>query len=325
MIRARGINYDTGFRPGGKNSRTTFHPETVRREMRVIAQDLHCSAVRITGADPERLSIAGRFAAEAGLEVWFAPFLCELTTAEMAPVYAECAERAEEIRLDGATVVLITGCEMSLFASGFLPGETVYERIANLGIRGAKTDFKPILHRFLGDVATDARKRFGGQITYASGIWEDVDWTPFDIVAADAYRDRTNALFYRQLIRRYVRTAAKLGKPFAATEFGCCTYRGAARKGGMGWAIVGDDGRLNGPYVRSEAEQVAYLQKLLKIFASTGVDSAFWFTFATYESPHRDDPSVDLDMGAYGVVKMIDGEQWQPKESFHALAAAYLK
>jgi hypothetical protein len=66
MIRGRGINYDTGFFPGDKNSRTTFDMDTVRREMRVIAQDLHCTGVRVTGGDPERLSVAGRAAAEAG-------------------------------------------------------------------------------------------------------------------------------------------------------------------------------------------------------------------------------------------------------------------
>lgn len=66
-MRGRGINYDTGFLPGGQLSRETFDPETVRAEMRVIADELHCTAVRITGGHPERLSVAARHAAEAGL------------------------------------------------------------------------------------------------------------------------------------------------------------------------------------------------------------------------------------------------------------------
>ena len=72
-MRGKGINYDTGFFPGGKDSRPGFDPETARRELRIIAEDLHCTAVRISGGEPERLSIAARHAAEAGLEVWFAP------------------------------------------------------------------------------------------------------------------------------------------------------------------------------------------------------------------------------------------------------------
>ena len=58
-------------------------------------------------------------------------------------------------------------------------------------------------------------------------------------------------------------------------------------------------------------------------FDEVGVDSAFWFTFASYGLPHRDDPRLDLDMAAYGVVKMLDETAWEPKESFHALAEAY--
>src|SRR4051794_23452350 len=123
-MRGRGITYDTGFFPGGKESRAAFDPETVRRDMRVIADELHCNAVRITGGDPERLSVAGRYAADAGLEVWFSPFPCEMTTEEMLPYFADCARRAEELRRGGADVVFVTGCEVSLFAAGFLPGET---------------------------------------------------------------------------------------------------------------------------------------------------------------------------------------------------------
>jgi hypothetical protein len=37
--------------------------------MRVIHDDLHCTAVRITGGDPDRLEVAAQHAAEAGLEV----------------------------------------------------------------------------------------------------------------------------------------------------------------------------------------------------------------------------------------------------------------
>jgi hypothetical protein len=41
VTRVRGINYDTGFRPGGKISRERLEPAVVRGEMQVIASDLH--------------------------------------------------------------------------------------------------------------------------------------------------------------------------------------------------------------------------------------------------------------------------------------------
>jgi hypothetical protein len=185
-MRSKGINYDTGFRPGGVSSREHFDPALVRREMRVIADDLHCTAVRISGGDPGRLSVAGELAASAGLDVWFAPFPCELTTEEMAPLFADCAEH---LRRSGAAVTLACGCELSLFSAGFLPGDTVFERIDGLrsGVQPLRAAFAALpgkLNGFLAEAAESARSRFGGPLTYASGMWEPVDgnrsmWPPW--------------------------------------------------------------------------------------------------------------------------------------------------
>jgi hypothetical protein len=331
-MRGKGINYDTGFRPGGVNSREHFDANVVGREMRIIARELHCTAVRISGGEPARLSIAGELAAAEGLEVWFAPFPCELTTGELAPLFADCADRAEHLRRSGANVVLVTGCELMLFGAGFLPGGTVYERIQRLKSRGPRlyAAFARLpgkLNGFLAATAEAARSRFAGPLTYASGTWEPVDWSPFDIVAMDAYRDASNAGTFRSELRKHLRR----GKPLAVTEFGCCGYAGAAARGGMGWAIIDDSTdapRLDGDYLRDEPEQVRYLEELNAIFAEEGVDLAFWFTFAGYPLVHDPDPRRDLDMASYGVVKMLpggpgtgyDGLGWEPKLAFGALA-----
>ena len=131
-MRGKGINYDTGFSPAGRSSRENFDADVVRGEMRVIARELHCTAVRISGAEPARLSTAAELAAAEGLEVWFAPFPCELAADQLAPLFTECADRAEHLRRTGANVVLVAGCELTLFGAGFLPGGTVYERIQGL-------------------------------------------------------------------------------------------------------------------------------------------------------------------------------------------------
>ena len=117
------------------------------------------------------------------------------------------------------------------------------------------------LNGFLAATAEAARGRFGGPLTYASGMWEPVDWSPFDIAATDAYRDAGNAGTFRSELRKQVRH----GKPLAVTEFGCCAYAGAGDRGGMGWAIIDDSAgppRLDGDYVRDESEQVRYLEEL---------------------------------------------------------------
>jgi hypothetical protein len=297
--------------------------------MRVIADELHCTAVRISGGDPERLSVAAGHAADAGLEVWFAPFPCDLTAERMLPFFADCAGRAERLRAAGARVVFVAGCELSLFGKGFLPGETLMDRMRALqspdpALWEQFGDILARFNRFLAEAAGAVRKEFGGQVTYAAGPWERLDWTPFDIVSVDAYRADYNDKSYRDEVRGHFAH----GKPVAATEFGCCGYRGAAGRGGIGWAIIdhaADPPRLDGEYVRDEQEQVRYFTEVLDVLEAEGVDSAFWFTFAGYNLPHRPgDPIHDLDMASYGAVAMHeDGVAWDAKAVFRAIADRY--
>jgi hypothetical protein len=336
-MRGKGITYDTGFISVGGSTHEPFDPEIVKREMHVIRDDLHCNAVRITGGDPERLEIAATRAADAGLEVWFSPFTNDLTTDELLALLADCAERAERLRRQGAEVVLLTGAELSLFTVGFLPGDTLKERLDLLSAPQRLREVLPQvpirINDFLGKAVGVVRERFGGKISYASLPFEGVDWTPFDFLSTDAgYRSIEIADRYRAGIRALVAQ----GKPVAITEFGCTTHRGAADKGGRGDTIVewDDDGkpiRLDGDYTRDEDEQATELRELLEIFNAEGVDTAFVNTFARYDLPHRSDPREDFDMASYGVVKVLEDRlghtypdmPWEPKAAFSALADYY--
>ncbi len=336
-MRAKGINYDTGFTPGGRSSRPGFDHDVVRAELRVIARDLKCGAVRITGGDPERLDFAARCAAEEGLEVWFSPFLCELSAEEMLPIFEDCARRAEALRATGARVVLVLGCEISSFSSEFLPGATVFERMATMFNPAAPDAVDPEvlikrLNEFLARAAAAARQHFGGLLTYAAGAWEEVDWDPFDIVGLDAYRAQHNAPHFAEQMR----SLQRYGKPVAATEFGCCTFQGASALGATGWVVAdqaSEPPRINGGLTRDEGEQAIYLEELLDVFEQEGVDAAFWFTFAGYGYRHDpQDPEHDMDMASYGLVTMQpEGErgstypemEWEPKEAFRAMARLY--
>jgi hypothetical protein len=122
-MRGKGISYDSGFIHNGTSSREPFDPEVVRRELRCIRDDLHCTAVRVVGGDPQRLELAATYAAELGLEVWFSPYPLGLTTEELLSLFADCADRAERVRHQGAEVVFVTGAELSLMNNGFLAGD----------------------------------------------------------------------------------------------------------------------------------------------------------------------------------------------------------
>ncbi|WP_219516450.1 hypothetical protein [Nonomuraea ceibae] len=309
----KGINYDTGFLPEPGRSRVRFDRDTARREMRVIAEELHCTVVRVSGADPARLTVAAEEAAAAGLAVYYAPFPVDLHPGETLELYAESARRAEALRRTGAEVVLVTGCETSAFGHGYLPGATYGARMAAMGEADAAwwaTTVPPIVARldaFLAEAAETVRPLFGGRLTYAAGPWEFVDWTPFDLVGVDAYRAAYNADAFRDEIRAHFGH----GKPVVVTEFGTCPYRGAAERGGSAWAVPGDA-------VPDEGEQVRYLEELLDVFEQEGVEAAMWFTFAGYT---RIGGAADL--GSYGVVSMLDETRWRPRQVFHAMAARY--
>jgi hypothetical protein len=334
-MRGIGITYDTGFFNAGVSTHEPFDPEVVTREMRVIHDDLHCNAVRITGGNADRLEIAAIHAADASLEVWFSPFTCDLTTDELLGFLADCAERAERLRRQGAKVVFVTGAELSLFTVGFLPGDTLKDRLDLLAAPHRLRELLPQvptrINDFLSKAEARVRERFSGKISYASIPFEGVDWTLFDFISVDAYRSIAVADRYREGIRSLVAQ----GKPVAITEFGCTTFRGASDKSGSGGMIVEYENnrpvRLNGDYIRDEAEQATHLRELLDIFNAEGVDTAFVCTFVCYHLPHRRDPRLDLDMASYGVVKVLEDRPghsypdmaWEPKAAFTALADYY--
>jgi len=335
-MRANGISYDTGFFAGGTSTHEPFDPDVVRRELRVIRDDLHCTAIRVTGGDVSRLDIAATHAAELGLEVWISPFTCDLTQDELLAVLADCADLAERLRRGGAKVVLLTGAELSLFTIGFLPGDTLDERLSIMSdlarLRAAMAGVPPLLNDFLARAVKIVRERFGGPVSYAAiPSFEGVDWTPFDYLSVDLYRSAEIAAIYPDAVRSLVAQ----GKPVAITEFGSATFRGAPDQGAHASGIVVRDGvvavGLDGDYDRDEAGQAAHLVELLDLFEETGVDTAFAYTFANYHLPHRSGHRKDLDLASYGVVTVFEDRfgavypdmRWEPKAAFTALAERY--
>jgi hypothetical protein len=340
-MRARGMTYDTGFVRNGQLSRERFAPEVVRRELAIIRDDLHCNAVQLIGGVPERLELAAGYAAGLGLEVWFSPYPLELTAGEILSLFADCARRAERLRAGGAEVVFVAGVELSLMNQGFLPGDTVDERLSLLlsqpadGRRETLGRASTRVTEFLGDAVAAVRKLFKGRVTYAAIPFERVDWARFDIVSVELIRSAEVAGQFRDGVRSLVAG----GKPVAITGFGTATYRGAGERGGRAMDIVRYDAdtgaplRLDQEYVRDEAGQASYLTELLEIFDSEGVDSTFVFLFALAGYPHRPDGDSrdDLDLASPSIVKTLEGRpgdtypdmEWEPKAAFAAVAWCY--
>ena len=184
--------------------------------------------------------------------------------------------------------------------AGILPGATHADRLELLS-DAERLQTEVIAHgddpqeRFdavLLDAMRVARARFGGDITYAAGAWETVDWSEFDIVGIDAYRDAENRPGYVDWLRSF----AEHGHPVVVTEFGCATYRGAGDRGGMAWTAVDrseEPNRLAEGIIRDEATQAAEIDDQLDAIEAAGVDGAFLYTyFAPATRPARTRPST---------------------------------
>jgi hypothetical protein len=287
----RGVDYDT--------ERTVWEPAFVRREVAAIRHDLHANAVLLLGSDLDRLVESATAAAEEGLHVWFEPRRFDADAADTLAFVLEVARAAEALRAEHPDVGLSLGVELTIFMDGLVPGADWAERGAALGVAPAE-EWNGGLNRFLADALAAVRPVFGGTVTYSSGPWEDVDWSGIDVLGIDLYRDADNAATYAEDVRRLHRH----GKPVVVTEFGCCSYRGAEDRGGMGFDVV--DWEADPPViaegtVRDEHVQARYLEELLDVFEAEGVHGAFVYDFIEPDNPRSPDPRYDYDMAGFAI------------------------
>lgn len=341
-MRVKGVCYDTGREMMGQDWRPDFDLAVVRREIEIIRNDLHCSAIRLQGRDLNRLVAASRVALEMGLDVWFSPELWDRSHDETCDYISSAAGVAQDL-LDRAPgrVVLSVGSEVLLFTRGLVPGDNVLERLGNPKLRELlrSPTTQEGLASFVRRLAESARAQFRGPLTYASVGMERVDWDPFDFIGVDLYRGDPMFDRYPELLSRYV----SLGKPVVNTEFGCCTFRGADRLGGRGWDVVDWSRwppRLRGPYVYDQKAQADELTKLLAWNHAAGVYGTFVFTFietgagalAGKDARAVESIPFDLDLPRYSLVKSLPEHRlgsaypdmhWEPKESFRAVAEFY--
>jgi hypothetical protein len=131
-VRRKGVCYDVGRELVGRSWRPDFWPGEVRRELEIIAGDLHCTAVRICSAALSRLGWAAAVALEVGLEVWLSPELWDHDAEDTLAHLVSAAAVAGEVRRHArpGRIFLSVGSELCLFMRGIIPGDTVPERIA---------------------------------------------------------------------------------------------------------------------------------------------------------------------------------------------------
>ena len=318
-LQIRGISYV----PGDDHT-------AVRRDLRAIAEDLHCTTVMLIGTDTPNQIAAAECALELGLDVYIRPYLEDRPHSEVLAHLETTAIAAEELRVRYPDrVTLLLGSEFSLTSPGMLPGPRIFLRIQVL-VRWRRFFDRRITRKLkvlLGTALATARRSFHGPITYAAGYWEQVDWSGFDLVGVNLYRFGNDPGGYEERLSRLVQES---GKPVVITEFGCGAFAGADRRGPGSFLIVNwfaTPPRIKEGYVRDEGTQAAYLADLITLYAEHDVHGCFVYTFSMTDFPHQTDPQLDLDMAGFGVVRISaeDPTYWEPKKAFREVASLYAR
>jgi hypothetical protein len=316
-MRWKGVNLDT--------DRSLWQPNFVRNELASIAGDLHANAVLILGSDLERLADSAAMAAEEDLSVWLEPRHFDAGASETLEFVGDVAARAEALRRNHPAIGLSLGVELTLFLDGLVPGDDWLERGGNLQTADPD-EYNAALNAFLSHGVESIGQIFGGLLTYSSGPWEQVDWTPFDVVGVDLYRNAENRETYVDELRAYLGH----GKPVIITEFGCCTFDGAADLGGEGF-IETMDGDVS-DLVRDEQEQATEIAELLDLYAAEAVDGAFVYNFIEPDNTYSPDPAEDFDKAGFSLVRCHapgsalayeTAGHFEPKRSFDAVAQRF--
>ena len=223
------------------------------------------------------------------------------------------------------------GTEAPLFTKGIVPGRSVNQRIKNIRRTGLRNrPYTAQLNAFLNQAIERARKSFHGPLTYAATMFEYPDWSRFDIIGIDHYRNSKVEATYAERLR----SRLSLGKPVVNAEFGHSSYRGD-NPGHMEFgeldltslflnrAHIGRPRLKPGTNIRDEDHQASELIKTLEILDAEGAAGAFIWTFADPWLIHTPDPEHDLDMTSTAPVKTYPDQTWKPKKAFHAVADFY--
>jgi hypothetical protein len=312
----------------------------VRREIEIIRDDLHANAVRVGGSDIKRITSAAEVALGLDLEVWFSPAFYEYSPEETAMRIVAAANAATFLSAaHPGRVIFVVGGELILFMKGLVAGKSVIERLHRLREEPSLVH-SGRLDEYLSKLVPRVRAVFNGPLTYASLVFEQVDWSLFDYVGVDHYREARNKVRYIEILQPFLST----GKPVIVTEFGMRTYRGAENSGTLGFGVTDTTrlwlhtrpvighfirARLKGTFQRDEAMQARELDETLGELERSGVAGALLSTFTTPEAGTDDDPRYDLDMDSMSIVKSLPPGRhgtaypdmpWEPKESFAVVA-----
>jgi len=282
LIPIKGICYSTGI----FSWQPAFKPpevEEMMEDLETIKREVGCNAIRIFGDfDIDMLECARRALSLGFKVIALSPRYVGSDSEETERKVIAFATRAQHLlnsAHSSASIVLFVANELTLDT------KDLAEDRRDLG----KKTTQLRLNRYLEKIANSVRAVFSGKISYAAGIWEDVEWDklPFDMVALNMYLNSGN----REDVLKRISDLQKTGRPVWITEFGSCTYQGAFQYGATAHEHLDYQ-----PY--SQEEQAAVIEATLLLLNSTNVNGCFLYKYKAYKPDDRE---------SYGVLKFDNG------------------
>ena len=342
MINFRGINYNAGIEYDSSVTRSdNIDIERLKKDL-LLMKKLNCNAIRMYGSHIDKLIVYSEEALKNGFHVWISPRLIDGNKQQTIKFVKEASKKVEQLRKKYQKVVFIVGNELLIDSKAVFVAPRIFNRVDFLKsyinfkfsiknefpqLRQTYSSMRRFLERtdssikqFVEILRIKASKNFKGQITYASLPWEEINWKNFDIVAVNLYKNQWNASTYDDELKR----SKSFGKPVAITEFGTCAYKGASKFGGSAYDIVDYRTKtIKKGIIRDENEQVNYLGELLGLYRKRNIFATFVFDFKEEWKTHSKNHRKDLDLGSFGIVKVLKNSNVIPKKAFSAVKILY--
>lgn len=348
-MRLNGVVYDVGraMGPWSPTWRPDYTSALMRRELNIIQTDLHANAVRLAGRDPGRLLEAAEYAISIGLHVLIGPELWNATPQQTLRYVTEAAARTELLfRRFPEDLTFCVGNEFTLFMRGIVPGRNHAQRIRVPSLREFVLSEQQTLRTFLAGLSAGVRRVYSGPITYCALPFERADWSHFDLVSVNYYRQSRQGLTAEQYLAKITEFQAA-GKPVLITELGFASCQDADNPEYLGsfnatpLSLLGAHlpgirrfvrMRVRTERQRDEPAQARLLTDQLQLLDQAGVDGAFVMCFSFPLAPYSPDARYDIDATSLSLVRALPRNQHgtiypdmasEPKQAFHAVASYY--
>mgnify|MGYP001572747758 CR=1 FL=1 len=316
-MKFKGINYNAGIDYNQCGEGSEINPKEFLSDLKWIKK-MNCNSIRLYGSHNQKLLKYTKLALQNGFIVWTSPRYIGTNKHETLSLLLDFSKQLEKTRRND-NLFLIIGNEFTIDMQGLVAGNTQMQRAMNY--KNAKSNaLNIILSKFVPEI----RKVFGGKITYASLITENIDYSLFDYIGLNYYWYFGNMLNYASRLKNL---SKKYEKKIIITEFGTCCYKFASFLDGAAYYPIQqlklhEKPILKWMIIRDEKEQIKYLKRCFKNFEEVNVEGAFIFDYAEKWKtfiPHK----RCMDLASFGIMKNHENGKIIPKLAFNYVREHY--